>query len=92
MNKLILKSITWRVLALVSSYTIAILFGLSSKQALAITIILNILNHGMYLMHDYIWLLIDKARIKKAFKEELETAPAWYKPECTKNCKECECL
>lgn len=92
MNKLILKSITWRILALSSSYMIAVIMGLSNKQAIFITIALNILNHCLYLLHDYVWVQIDKYRINKAFENEvLELAPNWYKPECKKGCKDCKC-
>lgn len=77
---LIIKSITWRILALTSSYVVALLMGLSNKQALVITVILNIINHVLYLTHDWIWLKINKIRIQKAFEEEvLELAPEWYK-------------
>lgn len=56
-KKIILyKSITWRVLAIITSYLMGMFFGLGLIKSLVLTVILNLINAIAYATHEWLWL------------------------------------
>ena len=61
---LLIKSITWRILAISSVYIISMCLGISNSNSIKLTILLNICNHLLYIGHDYIWMKIKDGKNK----------------------------
>ena len=57
---LLYKSITWRLVAILTSLMLGLMLGLSVPKSILLTVILNTVNAIAYFIHDYIWLIFIK--------------------------------
>jgi uncharacterized membrane protein len=58
-----LKSVTWRIVAVVSTFAIGFIMTESIEFATSLTIISNSINFVLYYMHERIWLKIMWGRV-----------------------------
>jgi len=58
----ITKTITWRIIALSSTFIITYLFLGSFQQSLVVTILLNVTAIILYYIHERVWNLINWER------------------------------
>ena len=54
----ITKTLTWRIIALLSTFIITYLFLGNFKQSLVVTILLNVTAIALYYIHERVWNLI----------------------------------
>jgi uncharacterized membrane protein len=59
------KSLTWRVIAIVSTLLIGYALTGSWAFALSLTLVSNVINFVLYYLHERIWLGIDWGKDKK---------------------------
>jgi len=56
-KKIILyKSITWRILAVITSYFMGMFFGLGFVKSVVLTVVLNLINAIAYATHEWLWI------------------------------------
>ena len=56
------KSLTWRVVAIVSTFGIGYFLTGSLTFAASLTLISNVINFVLYYLHERVWLKIDWGR------------------------------
>jgi uncharacterized membrane protein len=59
------KSLTWRVIAIVSTLLIGYAMTGSWAFALSLTLVSNVINFVLYYMHERIWLGVSWGKDKK---------------------------
>lgn len=59
----LLKSITWRIIAIISTFVIVYIMTKSVSFATSITIVSNIINFVLYYIHERFWLKIRWGRL-----------------------------
>ena len=55
----LLKSVTWRVIAIVSTLLIGYGMTGSWEFALSLTVVSNVINFILYYIHERVWLQVD---------------------------------
>jgi uncharacterized membrane protein len=58
------KSLTWRLIAVISTFLIGYFMTGSLTFAASLTIVSNVINFVLYYLHERVWLKVDWGRSK----------------------------
>ncbi|RZD42631.1 MAG: hypothetical protein CXT73_02570 [Methanobacteriota archaeon] len=58
-KRTLIKTISWRVLALVAVTLLGLLFGLSSEQSVGYSIVSNVMFVGVHYIHERVWNVVN---------------------------------
>jgi uncharacterized membrane protein len=53
------KSITWRVIAIISTFVIGYIMSGSLAFAASLSVVSNLINFVLYYVHERVWLKVD---------------------------------
>lgn len=58
------KSLTWRVIAIVSTFVVGFVMSGSLSFAASLTIFSNLVNFILYYLHERVWLKVEWGRVR----------------------------